>query len=120
MKKDTLSVGGTAAAYIPVDSDFTWKNKTGEMELDNNFAAQSFWKDVILRFVRKASAVIGLVLIIVITAFAIVGPGMNDYTYSEQELSQKNFAPRVKALEKIGIFDGSESMKTTTGSKKIN
>lgn len=45
---------------------------------------------------------------------------MNEYTYSGQELSQKNFAPRVKALEKFGIFNGDESMRTTTGSKTIN
>ena len=119
-KRSTMQMGEIAAAYIPVDSDFRWKNKTGEMELDDNFAAQSFWKDVLLRYVKKTSAVIGLVLIIVITAFAIVGPGMNAYTYSEQNLTQKNFAPRVKALEKFGFFDGGESMKTTTGSKEIN
>ena len=35
-------------------------------------------------------------------------------------MSQKNFAPRVKALEKFGIFNGDESMRTTTGSKTIN
>ena len=45
---------------------------------------------------------------------------MNDFSYSEQSLTQKNFAPRVKGLEKLGIFDGSEGMKTTTGTKKIN
>ena len=73
-----------------------------------------------LRYIKKVSAVIGLVLIIVITVLAIVGPNMNHYSYSEQNLSQKNFAPRVKALEGFGIFDGGESMKTTTGSKVIN
>lgn len=45
---------------------------------------------------------IGLILIIIITVFAIIGPGMNDFSYSEQSLTQKNFAPRVKGLEKLG------------------
>lgn len=108
------------SAYIPVDADFKLKNNAGEIAIDENFAAQNFWKDVFIRYFRKASAVIGLILIVFITFFAIVGPGMNEYTYSGQELSQKNLAPRIKALEKFGIFDGSEKMSTTTGSKTVN
>lgn len=108
------------AAYIPVDVDFVLKNNAGATLIDENFAAQSFWKDVFIRFFRKTSAVVGLVLIVLITLLAVVGPNMNAYTYSEQNLNQKNFAPRVKALEKYGIFDGSETMKSTTGTKSIN
>ena len=106
--------------YIPVDSDFQLKNNAEEIGIESNFAAQSFWKDVFLRFVKKTSAMVGLILIIFITIMAAVGPGMNDYTYSGQNLSEKNFAPRVKALEKFGIFDGSENFKTSKGSKTIN
>ena len=120
MEKSTIQMGNTVAAYIPADSDFRWKNDTGEINLDNNFTSQNFWKEVVLRFIKKASAVIGLILIIVITVFAIVGPGMNSYSYSEQNLSQKNFAPRVKGLENLGFLDGSEKLKTTTGSMSIN
>lgn len=108
-----------AAPYIPVDADFRLKNSDA-ITIDENFAAQSFWKDVFIRFFRKASAVIGLVLIILITVLAVVGPNMNEYTYSGQELSQKNLAPRIIALEKFGIFDGSEKMSTTTGTKTVN
>lgn len=96
------------AAYIPLDSDFRLKSNDDAIAIDENFAAQNFWKDVFIRYFRKASAVIGLILIVFITFLAVVGPGMNDYTYSGQELSQKNFAPRIKALEKFGIFDGTE------------
>ena len=106
--------------YVPVDADFVLKDNAGAITIDENYAAQNFWKDVLIRYFRKVSAVIGLVLIILITLFAAIGPGMNEYTYSGQELSQKNFAPRVKALEKFGIFNGDESMRTTTGSKTIN
>lgn len=106
--------------YVPVASDFVLKDNAGEITIDENYAAQNFWKDVLIRYFRKVSAVIGLVLIIVITLFAVIGPNMNDYTYSGQELSQKNFAPRIKALEKFGIFNGDESMSTTTGTKTIN
>lgn len=114
------SVALETPVYIPVDADFRLKHNAEGIEIDTNFMAQSFWKDVFVRYFKKVSAVAGLVLILVITLMAVIGPGMNEYTYSQQELSQKNFAPRVKALEGLGIFDGSESMKTTTGSKTIN
>lgn len=120
LKKNTTAALNTVAEYIPVDADFKWKNNADEIDIDENFAAQNFWKDVFIRFFRKISAVIGLALIIIITVFAVIGPGMNDFTYSTQYLSQKNFAPRVAALERFGIFDGSESMKTTTGNMEIN
>ena len=110
-QENTMNMGTDAAGYIPVEADFKFKHTDGELALDDNFAAQSFWKDVLIRYFKKISAVIGLILIIIITVFAIIGPGMNDFSYSEQSLTQKNFAPRVKGLEKLGIFDGSEGMR---------
>ena len=108
------------AAYVPTDADFKLKNQDGNIEIDTNFASQNFWKDVRIRFFRKKSAVLGLVFIILITLMVIIGPGMTEYTYSVQNLSQKNLAPRVASLEKFGIFDGSEKINTTTGSQKVN
>ena len=106
--------------YTPVDSDFVLKNTDGALELDANFASQSFWKDVFVRFFRRKSAVVGMVLILLITLLSIIGPGMNEYTYSGQNLKQKNFAPRVPVLENYGILDGSETMSTSSGSKTVN
>ena len=120
MKKKVAVAAEASAAYIPVDTDFRWKENAGDISIDENFVAQNFWHDVFVRFFRKTSAVIGLVLILVISIFAVIGPEMNDFTYSDQYLSQKNFAPRVKALEKFGIFDGTETMKTTTGKTEVN
>ena len=108
------------AAYVPVESDFRLKNNAEEIGIDSNFAAQRFWKDVLLRFVKKTSAIVGMVLIILITIMAAIGPGMNDYTYSGQNLNEKNCAPRVKALEKFGIFNGDENFNTSKGTKTIN
>ena len=78
--------------------EFARKDNAAEIAVDTNFAAQSFWKDVRIRFFRKKSAVLGLIMIFVILLLAIFGPGMNDYTYSGQDLSQKNFAPRVPGI----------------------
>lgn len=119
-KSVTTATTAIGTPYVPKDEDFKLKNNAEAITIDENFAAQNFWKDVCIRYFRKASAVVGLILIIVITVLAIVGPGMNAYTYSEQNLSQKNFAPRVPGLENLGIFNGNEKMRTTTGSKTIN
>lgn len=113
-------VQGSAAleTYVPVDSDFTLKNST-ELDIDTNFASQSFWKDVRKRFFNKKSAVVGLFFVIFLTIMAIVGPHMTSYTYSGQT-EGKNLAPRVQGIEYLGIFDGSETIVTTTGTRKVN
>ena len=105
--------------YVPVDADFRLRDRS-ETELDANYAAQSYWKEVFIRFFRKKSAVVGLIFIILIMLLAIFGPGMTPYTYEEQNLAQKNLAPRIPVIEYTGVFDGSESISTTTGMKKVN
>ena len=50
--------------------EFARKDNAAEIAVDTNFAAQSFWKDVRIRFFRKKSAVLGLVIIIVILLLA--------------------------------------------------
>ena len=105
--------------YTPVASDFVLK-KDAAIEVDRNFASQSVWKDIRTRFKRKRSAVVGLWIVCIIIFFAIVGPHMNGYDYSTQDLKSKNLAPRVPGIERMGIMDGSESMFTSTGSTKVN
>ena len=46
-QENTMNVGNDAAGYIPVEADFKFKHTDGELALDDNFAAQSFWKDAI-------------------------------------------------------------------------
>ena len=48
------------ATYVPVETDFRLKNNAEADLIDENFAAQSFWKDVFIRYFRQISAVIGL------------------------------------------------------------
>ena len=132
MAEKAIHLGGEATADAIVsavdtmysehtfnEKDFVLKHNDAEIAMDSNFAAQSFWKDVRVRFFRKKSAVFGMILVVFIVLLAAFGPGMNEYTYSGQELSQKNFAPRVQVLENFGIFNGDEKMSTTTGSKTV-
>ena len=45
---------------------------------------------------------------------------MNEYTYSGQDLSKKNLAPRIPVIEYTGLFDGHENINTTSGTKTVN
>ena len=59
------------------EAEFARKDNAAEIAVDTNFAAQSFWKDVRIRFFRKKSAVLGLILIVFIVLLAgiVFGPG---------------------------------------------
>ena len=117
---DSAAIDAAFPGHTFTEKDFQLKDNAGDIKIDSNFASQSFWKDVRIRFFRKKSAVFGLVMIVLIVILAVVGPGMNDYTYSGQTLSQKNMAPRVPVIENLGILDGDETMSTSTGSKVVN
>lgn len=92
----------------------------GAHDVDINFASQNYWAEVFKRFVANKAAVAAVFVVLIMSIFAIIGPGMNDYAYSDQALSEKNYAPRIPFLEDFGIFDGNETMITTTGSKVTN
>ncbi len=104
--------------FLP--GDFELKKNKDSVNVDQNFASVSYWKEVRIRFFSNKGAVLASIAIILIMFFAFAGPHINRYTYSEQNLEQKNYAPRVPGLEKIGIFDGTEKMRTTSGSREIN
>lgn len=99
-----------------------FKRIAGEPDaiMDSGFTSDSYWRDVRRRFFSNRGAVIALVFILLIVFFATFGPSMNLYSYKDQNLSQKNFAPRIPFLEQLGIFNGNEALKTTTGTKIIN
>ncbi len=103
--------------FLPNDFEL---REGGAMDVDINFASQNYWAEVFRRFVANKAAVIAVFIVLLFTVLAIVGPGMNEYSYSDQTLSEKNYAPRIPFLENFGIFDGSETMVTTTGTKEIN
>lgn len=106
--------------YEFLEDDFVLKGGAEDKKIDNNFASQNFWKEALIRFVKNKGAVIALLVILIIVLFAIIGPGMNEYTYSSQIITEQNLAPRVKGLENLGIFDGTEKMSTTTGTIEKN
>ncbi|WP_257347456.1 ABC transporter permease [Pseudalkalibacillus decolorationis] len=53
----------------------------------------SQWKETVLKIVKNKLAVLGLILLVVITFFAIFGPHMVSYSYSDQSLTTRNLPP---------------------------
>ena len=102
------------------DDDFQFLSDEKKSTTDREFSSQTYWREVRARFFANKSAVASLIAIIVITLLAFAGPSLNGYSYSSQNLKQKNYAPRVPVLEKTGLFNGNEAMKTTTGTKIVN
>ena len=89
-------------------------------KLDMNFASQSFWKDAYLRFRKNKGAMFSLIAILLIVLLAIFGPLISPYSYQETHITETNMAPRVQGLENLGILNGNETLKTSTGFKEKN
>lgn len=88
--------------------------------VDETFASQSFFRDAMGRFKKNKGAVFSLVCIVIIVIMALVGPLMTPYEYYQQDAKSANFAPRIPGIEKLGVFDGSETMRVGDVSKEVN
>lgn len=71
-----------------------------------------FFKDMLRRLCKNKAAIGALVIILIIVFMAIVGPMMNEYTYSEQYPEFVNMPPRIPVLEDWGIFMGTTVLKS--------
>ena len=132
LRKKKVQMTETSSATVPVtdveeylkgirfqEDDFEFQHMDEDL-IDTNFASQSFWKDAYMRFKKNKGAVISFFCILLIILLAIVGPNMTPYTYATQDIKNQNLAPRVPGLEKLGILDGSETVKASGVAKKIN
>ncbi|GHU71154.1 peptide ABC transporter permease [Clostridia bacterium] len=117
-----LNVMNVSAAVntIFLPDDFTFVGDDALTHLDTVHKGQPFWRDVLSRFTRNKGAVVGLICILLITAMALIGPGLNHYRYDQQITGHESMAPRVPGLENLGVFDGFETLRTSTGGKEIN
>ncbi len=102
------------------DDDFEFQHRDGFEHIDTNFSSQSFWKESLARFKKNRGAVISLFFILFLVIMALVGPEMSPFRYDQQIIANQNMAPRVPGLEDLGILDGSETMRTSTGSRDVN
>ncbi len=104
--------------FLPDDFEPAGPDKAGHNE--EIFAGQSYWHDILTRFAANKGAVIGVICILLIVFMAVIGPKISGHTYYSQIIAHQNLAPRIKVLEKLGIFDGSEIMTTSTGTVRQN
>lgn len=58
--------------------------------------ARTFAGDVWFRFRHKPTALIGLILALIMILFAVIGPFLTPYDYSEQETKMANIPPVMK------------------------
>ena len=103
--------------FLPDDFQLKGADTT---KLDMNFASQRFWKDAFMRFRHNKGAVFSIITILLLILLAVVGPMISPYTYQQQNIKETNMAPRVQGLENLGIFNGNEVLKTSTGTKLKN
>lgn len=68
----------------------------------------SYWQDAWLRVRKNKGAIVSLVVLVLLTIMAFVGPHLNKYGYDEQNLPHNNLPPRIPVLENISWlpFDG--------------
>jgi oligopeptide transport system permease protein len=91
--------------------DFELADGRQTIKIDKTFADVSITHDALIRFCRNKGAMISLIVIVLIVVMAIIGPGMNQYSYSEMDTSLTSLPPKVSLLSHLGIFDGMENGK---------
>jgi oligopeptide transport system permease protein len=111
-------MNNTEIKFLPDDFEFAGPEKA--LSHDDTFSGKSYWHDIITRFAKNKGAVIGFICIILIIIMAVTGPKISGHTYYSQIITHQNLAPRIQGLEKLGIFNGSENVHTSTGTVKQN
>ncbi|WP_064092258.1 oligopeptide ABC transporter permease [Rossellomorea aquimaris] len=71
----------------------------------------NFWQDAWVRLRKNKGALIGMVITLIIVILSIVGPSMNKYSFSDQEIRHAKLPPKIEALSGIEWlpFDGKDA-----------
>ncbi|MGM7700900.1 oligopeptide ABC transporter permease [Pseudalkalibacillus sp. Hm43] len=70
----------------------------------------SYWQDAWIRLRKNKAAIVGCIILLALTILAVFGPMMNQYSFSEQDLSRANLPAKVPGIENLGIMDGKDEM----------
>jgi oligopeptide transport system permease protein len=76
--------------------------------------------EIFFRLLKNKSAAAAFFSIFLVVCLAVLGPMASGYRYDQQLPGRGNMAPRVRGLERWGIFDGRETMRTSTGVKIVD
>jgi oligopeptide transport system permease protein len=68
----------------------------------------NYWQDAWLRVKKNKAAIVSMVVLVLLTIIALVGPFLNEYDYKEQNAKHSNLPPKVQGLENVSWlpFDG--------------
>lgn len=91
-----------------LSEDFVRTGSPESGEQDFQREGRTFWQDAWAQLKRNRLAVIGMIGLIVIILFALIGPLLNGHDYAEQDVERRNLPPKVAILDKIPFlpFDG--------------
>ncbi len=89
------------------DSDFEIV-QVGEIK-DEKFKTKpiGFYMDAVLRLSKSKISLFSFWCILAVILLALIVPNITGYSYTEQNVGQKNLPPKIPYLENIGIADGS-------------
>lgn len=89
--------------YTPQPDDFEFLNSR-DLDVDENFSAQGYWKGVAVHFLKNRFAVTGVILVSAVILFAIFAPLVSTYEYQEiisvtgvngKEIVAKSLEPQI-------------------------
>ncbi|MGC6177455.1 ABC transporter permease [Lacrimispora sp. 38-1] len=89
------------------NDDFTFiQDISLQMCSENEEKSAGFFQDAMVRLLKNKASIITMVVILLISLFAILGPSMSKYGYNDQDVTRTNLPPKIPVLEKLHIADG--------------
>ena len=82
--------------FLPNDFEFVGDKR--DITIDEVIPTTSAWKDAVKRFCKNKGDVVAVILILIITLFAILAPMFSSWDYAEINTSLKNIAPNGEHL----------------------
>ena len=71
-----------ADIYVPQKEDFNFIEGRN-INVDENFASQGYWRGVATHFMRNKFAIVGVTLVSIIILFAVCAPLLSPYSYQD-------------------------------------
>ena len=96
------------------EEDFVFVQQ-GEHLTDKAYKTTSYWRDVWSHFSKNRGALIGFVIILVITILAIIGPMISGHSYDAIVIDHQNLPPKIP-----GVFGGVERGIDVYASKNVD
>lgn len=81
---------------------------------DEKFKTDSigFFKDAWLRFTRAKISFVAFCILAFLILMSIIGPSLQPYTFNDIFMSKQYLTPKIPGIEKLGILDGTRSIRT--------